>query len=250
MSEYLVSIVTPVYNSEKFISETIDSIQNQTYKHWELILVDDCSSDNSYDIISEYIKNDKRIRYIKLEKNSGAAVSRNTGIKNAKGRFIAFLDSDDIWLPEKLEKQVKYMLDKKIGFTFTSYRYMKEDGTKTNKVAKAPYKIDYNGLLKNTIIGCSTVVLDRKIVGNFLMPLVRKGQDTATWLMILRNQKYAYGIEEILVDYRLVGNSLSSNKIKALKRTWNIYRSVEKINVFKSTYVFCFYVFNAIKKRL
>ena len=250
MSEYLVSIVTPVYNSEKFISETIDSIQNQTYKRWELILVDDCSSDNSYDIISEYIKNDKRIRYIKLEKNSGAAVSRNTGIKNAKGRFIAFLDSDDIWLPEKLEKQVKYMLDKKIGFTFTSYRYMKEDGTKTNKVAKAPYKIDYNGLLKNTIIGCSTVVLDRKIVGNFLMPLVRKGQDTATWLMILRNQKYAYGIEEILVDYRLVGNSLSSNKIKALKRTWNIYRSVEKINVFKSTYVFCFYVFNAIKKRL
>ena len=250
MSEYLVSIVTPVYNSEKFISETIDSIQNQTYKHWELILVDDCSSDNSYDIISKYIKYDKRIRYIKLEKNSGAAVSRNTGIKNAKGRFIAFLDSDDIWLPEKLEKQVKYMLDKKIGFTFTSYRYMKEDGTKTNKVAKAPYKIDYNGLLKNTIIGCSTVVLDRQIVGDFLMPLVRKGQDTATWLMILRNQKYAYGIEEILVDYRLVGNSLSSNKIKALKRTWNIYRSVEKINVFKSTYVFCFYVFNAIKKRL
>ena len=250
MSEYLVSIVTPVYNSEKFISETIDSIQNQTYKHWELILVDDCSSDNSYDIISEYIKYDKRIRYIKLEKNSGAAVSRNTGIKNARGRFIAFLDSDDIWLPEKLEKQLKYMLDKKIGFTFTSYRYMKEDGTKTNKVAKAPYKINYNGLLKNTIIGCSTVVLDRQIVGDFLMPLVRKGQDTATWLMILRNQKYAYGIEEILVDYRLVGNSLSSNKIKALKRTWNIYRSVEKINVFKSTYVFCFYVFNAIKKRL
>lgn len=250
MSEYLVSIVTPVYNSEKFISETIDSIQNQTYKHWELILVDDCSSDNSYDIISEYIKNDKRIRYIKLEKNSGAAVSRNTGIKNARGRFIAFLDSDDIWLPEKLEKQLKYMLDKKIGFTFTSYRYMKEDGTKTNKVAKAPYKINYNGLLKNTIIGCSTVVLDRQIVGDFLMPLVRKGQDTATWLMILRNQKYAYGMEEILVDYRLVGNSLSSNKIKALKRTWNIYRSVEKINVFKSTYVFCFYVFNAIKKRL
>ena len=250
MSEYLVSIVTPVYNSEKFISETIDSIQNQTYKHWELILVDDCSSDNSYDIISKYIKYDKRIRYIKLEKNSGAAVSRNTGIKNAKGRFIAFLDSDDIWLPEKLEKQLKYMLDKKIGFTFTSYRYMKEDGTKTNKVAKAPYKINYNGLLKNTIIGCSTVVLDRQIVGDFLMPLVRKGQDTATWLMILRNQKYAYGMEEILVDYRLVGNSLSSNKIKALKRTWNIYRSVEKINVFKSTYVFCFYVFNAIKKRL
>lgn len=250
MSQYLVSIVTPVYNAEKFISETIDSIQKQTYKDWELILVDDCSSDSSYDIISEYMKNDKRIRYIKLEKNSGAAVSRNTGIKNARGRFIAFVDSDDIWLPKKLEKQVKYMLDKNIGFTFTSYRYMKEDGIKTNKVAKAPKKINYNGLLKNTIIGCSTVVLDRNIVGDFLMPLVKKGQDTATWLMILRNQKYAYGIEEVLVDYRLVGNSLSSNKIKALKRTWNTYRNVEKLNIFKSTYVFCFYVFNAIKKRL
>ncbi len=250
MSQHLVSIVTPVYNAEKFISETIDSIQKQTYKNWELILVDDCSSDSSYDIISEYMKNDKRIRYIKLEKNSGAAVSRNTGIKNARGRFIAFVDSDDIWLPKKLEKQVKYMLEKNIGFTFTSYRYMKEDGIKTNKVAKAPKKINYNGLLKNTIIGCSTVVLDRNIVGDFLMPLVKKGQDTATWLMILRNQKYAYGIEEVLVDYRLVGNSLSSNKIKALKRTWNTYRNVEKLNIFKSTYVFCFYVFNAIKKRL
>ncbi len=250
MSKHLVSIVTPVYNAEKFISETIDSIQNQTYKDWELILVDDCSSDSSYDIISEYMKNDKRIRYIKLEKNSGAAVSRNTGIKNAKGRFIAFVDSDDIWLPKKLEKQVNYMLDKKLGFSFTSYRYMKEDGTKTNKIAKAPKKINYNGLLKNTIIGCSTVVLDRKIIGDFLMPLVKKGQDTATWLMILRSQKYAYGIEEVLVDYRLVGNSLSSNKIKALKRTWNTYRNVEKLNIFKCTYVFCFYVFNAIKKRL
>lgn len=250
MSEHLVSIVTPVYNAEKFISETIDSIQKQTYKDWELILVDDCSSDSSYDIISEYMKNDKRIRYIKLEKNSGAAVSRNTGIKNAKGRFIAFVDSDDIWLPKKLEKQIKYMLDKKLSFTFTSYRYMKEDGTKTNKVAKAPEKINYNGLLKNTIIGCSTVVLDRKIIGDFLMPLVKKGQDTATWLMILRSQEYAYGIEEVLVDYRLVGNSLSSNKVKALKRTWNTYRNIEKLNIFKSTYVFCFYVFNAIKKRL
>ncbi len=250
MSEHLVSIVTPVYNAEKFISETIDSIQKQTYKDWELILVDDCSSDSSYDIISEYMKNDKRIRYIKLEKNSGAAVSRNTGIKNAKGRFIAFVDSDDIWLPKKLEKQVNYMLDKKLGFSFTSYRYMKEDGTKTNKIAKAPKKINYNGLLKNTIIGCSTVVLDRKIIGDFLMPLVKKGQDTATWLMILRSQEYAYGIEEVLVDYRLVGNSLSSNKIKALKRTWNTYRNVEKLNIFKCTYVFCFYVFNAIKKRL
>ena len=250
MNEPLVSIITPVYNAEMFLSDTIKSVQNQTYKNWEMLLVDDCSKDNSAQIIKEFQKYDDRIKYIKLEKNSGASVSRNTGIKNAKGRFIAFVDSDDIWKPEKLEVQVKYMLENNLGFTFTSYRYMKEDGELTNKVAKAPSKINYNGLLKNTIIGCSTVLIDKNIVEYFEMPLVRRGQDTATWLQILRKEKYAYGIDKDLVDYRLVGESLSSNKIIALKRTWNTYRNVEKLGLIKSSYVFCFYVFNAIKKRI
>ena len=250
MNEPLVSIITPVYNAERFLSDTIKSVQNQTYKNWEMLLVDDCSKDNSAQIIKEFQKYDDRIKYIKLEKNSGASVSRNTGIKNAKGRFIAFVDSDDIWKPEKLEVQVKYMLENNLGFTFTSYRYMKEDGELTNKVAKAPSKINYNGLLKNTIIGCSTVVIDTDIVEYFEMPLVRRGQDTATWLQILRKEKYAYGIDKDLVYYRLVGESLSSNKIIALKRTWNTYRNVEKLGLIKSSYVFCFYVFNAIKKRI
>lgn len=250
MNEPLVSIITPVYNAERFLSDTIKSVQNQTYKNWEMLLVDDCSKDNSAQTIKEFQKYDDRIKYIKLEKNSGASVSRNTGIKNAKGRFIAFVDSDDIWKPEKLEVQVKYMLENNLGFTFTSYRYMKEDGELTNKVAKAPSKINYNGLLKNTIIGCSTVVIDTDIVEYFEMPLVRRGQDTATWLQILRKEKYAYGIDKDLVYYRLVGESLSSNKIIALKRTWNTYRNVEKLGLIKSSYVFCFYVFNAIKKRI
>lgn len=250
MNEPLVSIITPVYNAEIFLSETIKSIQNQTYENWELLLVDDCSKDNSAKIIKEFQISDDRIKYIKLEKNSGASVSRNTGIKNAKGRFIAFADSDDLWETEKLKIQVNYMLKHNYGFTFTSYRYMKENGFKTNKVAKAPFKINYNGLLKNTIIGCSTVVIDRNIVGDFEMPLVRRGQDTATWLQILRREKYAYGIQMDLVNYRLVGDSLSSNKIKALKRTWNTYRNVEKLNIFKCSYVFCFYIYNAIKKRI
>lgn len=250
MNEPLVSIITPVYNAERFLSETIKSVKEQTYKNWELLLVDDCSKDNSAKIIKEFNRTDDRIKYIKLEKNSGASISRNTGIKNAKGRFIAFVDSDDLWEPEKLEIQISYMLEKNLGFTFTSYRYMKENGVKTNKVAKAPFKINYNGLLKNTIIGCSTVVIDREIIGEFEMPLVKRGQDTATWLQILRNEKYAYGIQKDLVNYRLVGDSLSSNKIKALKRTWNTYRNVEKLGLLKSSYVFCFYVFNAIKKRI
>ncbi|MCH1968436.1 glycosyltransferase family 2 protein [Romboutsia hominis] len=148
MNEPLVSIITPVYNAERFLGDTIKSIQNQTYKNWELVLVDDCSKDKSSDMIKEFQANDDRIRYIKLEKNSGASVSRNTGIKNAKGRFIAFVDSDDIWQPEKLKIQIEYMLENKLGFTFTSYRYMKEDGRLTKKVAKAPKKINYKGLLK------------------------------------------------------------------------------------------------------
>lgn len=250
MNKPLVSIITPVYNAERFLSETIKSVQEQTYKNWELLLVDDCSKDNSAKIIKEFKKNDDRIKHIKLEKNSGASISRNIGIKNAKGRFIAFVDSDDLWEPEKLEIQINYMLEKNLGFTFTSYRYMKENGVKTNKVAKAPLKINYNGLLKNTIIGCSTVVIDKDIIGEFEMPLVKRGQDTATWLKILRNEKYGYGIQKDLVNYRLVGDSLSSNKIKALKRTWNTYRNVEKLNIFKCSYVFCFYIYNAIKKRI
>lgn len=250
MNEPLVSIITPVYNAERFLSDTIKSVQNQTYKNWEILLIDDCSKDNSAQIIKEFQKYDNRIKYIKLKKNSGASVSRNEGIRNAKGRFISFVDSDDIWKPEKLEIQIKYMLKENLGFTFTSYRYMKENGELTNKIAKAPSKINYNGLLKNTIIGCSTVVIDREIVDYFEMPLVRRGQDTATWLQILRKEKYAYGIEQDLVNYRLVGESLSSNKIIALKRTWNTYRNVEKLGLLKSSYVFCFYVFNAIKKRI
>ena len=222
MNQVLVSIVTPVYNAERFLKETIISIREQSYKNWELLLIDDCSNDNSSKIIKEFQKIDSRIRYIKLEKNSGASVSRNIGIKNAKGRFIAFADSDDLWEPKKLEIQINYMLKHKYGFTFTSYRYMKENGVKTNKVAKAPFKINYNGLLK----------------------------DTAAWLQILRKEKYAYGIQMDLVNYRLVGNSLSSNKIKALKRTWNTYRNVERLNIFKCSYVFCFYIYNAIKKRI
>ncbi len=148
MNEPLVSIITPVYNAERFLEDTIKSVQKQSYKNWELVLVDDCSKDSSSEIIEKFQNSDDRIRYIKLEKNSGAAISRNTGIKNAKGRFIAFVDSDDLWEETKLEKQIEYMLKENIGFSFTSYRYMRENGEKTNKVAKAPKKIDYEGLLK------------------------------------------------------------------------------------------------------
>ena len=250
MRDDLVSIITPVYNAEEFISNTIESVVNQTYKNWEMLLIDDCSTDSSAEIIKKIAEGDSRIRYIKLDKNSGAAVTRNMGLENAKGRYIAFLDSDDVWKEEKLQKQMDLMKSKDIGFCFTSYRYMIEDGSPTNKVARAPEKINYNGLLKNTIIGCSTVLVDKKKIGDFRMTNVRRGQDTATWLQLLKRTDYAYGIYEDLVWYRVVDGSLSHNKWKAIKRTWNTYRNVEHLSLPKAMYVFDFYAYNALKKRI
>lgn len=246
----LVSIITPVYNSGRFIKETIESVQLQTYKEWEMILVDDCSTDNSKKIITDIQKTDSRIKYIELKKNSGAAVARNTAIEAARGRYIAFLDSDDIWSINKLEKQINFMTENNYGFSFTSYELIDEDGKKTNKIVNVPIKINYDGLLKNTIIGCLTVIIDRKIIGDFRMPTIRKGQDTATWLKILKKYDFAYGLNENLAKYRIVKGSISSNKLQALKRTWNIYRNIEGLSLIKSIYVFTIYVINAIRKRL
>lgn len=250
MKDGLVSIITPVYNAEEFIVQTIESVQAQTYNDWELLLIDDCSTDSSAELIRSFTDNDNRIRYVKLNKNSGAAVTRNTGLAMAKGRYIAFLDSDDIWKAQKLEKQMELIKEKDIGFVFTSYRYIMQDGSPMSKVARAPEKIDYNGLLKNTIIGCSTVLIDKKIIGDFRMANVRRGQDTATWLQLLKKTDYAYGIYDDLVWYRVVSGSLSDNKFTAIKRTWNTYRNVEHLSLPKAMYVFVFYAYNAVKKRL
>lgn len=249
MKENLVSIITPVYNAESFLFETIKSVINQTYVNWEAIFVDDCSTDNSANLIKQFAQEDTRIKYIKLSENSGAAVARNTKNENAKGRFIAFLDSDDKWKEDKLKNQLKFMADRGVGFTYTNYNMISEDGEELRSTIKLPEKLNYNGLLKNTAIACSSVVIDRKIIGDFRMPNVRKGQDTATWLMILRKYEYAYLIDEVLGSYRQVQNSISSNKIGALQRTWNTYRNIEKLPIYKAVYYFIFYVFNAINRR-
>lgn len=245
-----VSIVTPVYNSQKLINKTIESVLTQTYKDFEMILVDDCSTDKSKEIIKRYSETDDRIKYHKLDKNSGAAVARNKGIELATGRYICFLDSDDLWTNTKLEEQLNFMKEKDIEFSFTSYSLIDEEGNNLNKIVNIPKEIDYEGLLKNTIIGCLTVMIDREKIGDFRMPLVRAGQDTATWLSILKKGYIAYGLQKPLAKYRIVKGSISHGKIKALKRTWNTYRNLEKLSLPKSIYVFIFYVFNAIKKRI
>lgn len=251
MSEELVSIVVPVYNSEKFIKETINTVKEQTYTNWELLLVNDCSTDNSKNIIQEY-KEDERIKLIDLKENSGAAVARNEGIKQAEGKYVAFLDADDFWLPNKLEKQIKFMQDNQFSFTYTGYEFTDEDGNKTGKIVNVPENITYKQALKNTTIFTSTVIFDVEKLGKELisMPNVRRGQDTATWWKVLKTGVIAHGLNENLSLYRRSNNTLSSNKMKALKRTWNLYRNVEHFSVFKSFYYFCWYVFNAIKRRV
>ena len=252
MKEILVSIVVPVYNSEEFIKDTIKTVKEQTYQNWELLLVNDCSTDNSVEIIKKYEKEDKRIKLILLEKNLGAAIARNTGIQHAKGKYIAFLDSDDLWEPQKLEKQIKFMEENEYDFTYTDYEFADEEGNKLNKKVNVPSKITYKQALKNTTIFTSTVIFNVEKLGKELisMPNVRRGQDTATWWKVLKTGVIAYGLNESLSLYRRSNNTLSSNKIKALKRTWNLYRNVEQLSLLKSFYYFCWYCFNAVKRRI
>lgn len=249
--EGLVSIITPVYNAERFIKDTIDSVLNQTYVNWELILVNDCSSDSSVSIIEEYTMVDERIKLVNLKENSGAAVARNTGIDSSTGRYIAFVDSDDCWSNDKLEKQIEFMQSNHYGFTYTDLALVDESGAILKEQVGVPQSFTYTGLLKNTAIACSTVVIDRQIVGDFRMPLVRKGQDTATWLMLMRERNVsAYGLQETLNYYRQVEGSISSDRIGALKRTWNTYYNLEKLPLPKALYYFTYYVVNAVLRRL
>lgn len=249
MAEYdnnLVSIITPVYNAEKFIAKTIQSVLNQTYKNWELILIDDCAKDDSANIIAQFIAADDRIKYYKLAQNSGAAVARNAGFQKALGRYLAFLDSDDLWIADKLEKQMDMMLKGSYPFVFSAIKMIDENDIVIKDVISVPQKVSYNTLLRRTVIATSSVLLDRHKIGNFTMPLRRSGQDYATWLMILRNISYAVGINEGLVLYRKSSTSLSSNKLKSIKQVYSIQIENEHLNLLCAgfnTLCFCFYAF-------
>ena len=252
MEENKVSIITPVYNCEKLLEKTIECVVNQTYKNWELLLVDDCSQDNSAEIAKKYADKDVRIKYFKLKENSGAAVARNTALNNSTGRFIAYLDSDDLWKKEKLEKQVNFMLKNNYAFTCTDYEKINEDGESLNKIVKIPKEVNYNLFLRNTIIQTVGVMVDTKLTGKELlqMPNIRRRQDAATWCQLLKNGFNCYEVPENLSYYRVVTNSLSSNKFKAIKMNWYWYRKIEKLPLWKTCYCFIGYAFNACKKRI
>lgn len=243
-----VSVIIPVYNAEKYIANTIESVLNQTYKDIEIVIVDDCSNDNSKTIIEAYAKLNSNIIYHLQKENGGAAVSRNTALSIASGRYVAFLDSDDLWFPDKTKKQMDLIKENSAAMCFTAIEMINENGEMIKGKRNIKNKINYNFLLKNTMIATSSVLIDREVVGNFQMPLIRSGQDYATWLKLMRDGLEAYGIDEVLVKYRVGRNSLSSNKLKSIKQVWSIQVNSEKINCFRATYNTFGFILNAIKK--
>ncbi|MGX4598600.1 glycosyltransferase family 2 protein [Faecalimicrobium sp. JNUCC 81] len=248
MKKNLVSIITPMYNSEKFIEKTIESVLNQTYENWEMLIVDDCSTDNSSDIAKSYAQNDSRIKYIKTKNNQGVSHARNIALKNAEGQFLAFLDSDDIWDKDKLKKQISFMDKNNYVITFTAYELIDENNDRLDKVINVPKSVDYNTLLKGNVLGCLTVIIDKsKLNFEVKMSGVRH-EDYVLWLAILKSGHVAYGLNEVLALYRKSSTSLSGNKVKSAMWTWNIYRNVEKIPLHKSIYYFINYGINGIKK--
>lgn len=237
----LVSIITPTYNCSKFIGETIESVQKQTYANWEMIIVDDCSTDDTKNVVEKYMQLDERIKYHSLIENSGAAVARTKAMELATGQYMAFLDSDDLWMSDKLEKQVNFMKENNYAFTCTSYQHMSEEGKMIPKVLQAIPKTDYNRLLLDCPVGNSTVVYDVSKMGKFRVPNIRKRNDDALWLSMLKKERYIYGLSEVLMKYRLRRKSISSNKWSLVKYTWRLYRDIEHLSVFTSVWHICWW---------
>lgn len=239
----LVSIITPTYNCGKFIAETIESVLKQTYCNWEMIIVDDCSTDNTKEIVEKYAHNDLRIKYHCLEQNSGAAVARTEAMRLANGSFIAFLDSDDLWTPDKLEKQIAFMEESNVNFTCTTYQQMDENGKLLNKTIKAVAKTSYNRLLLDCPVGNSTVMYNVEQMGKFEVPNIRKRNDDALWLQMLKKEKYIVGIDQCMMFYRIRSNSISSNKFKVIKYHWILYRDIEHLSIVRSVFHILFWCF-------
>jgi len=269
MISKLVSIVMPAYNCEDYIAESVESILAQTYKNWELVIVDDCSLDGTGDIAAKYALEDKRIRFFSMERNSGPAVVRNKGIEESRGQYIAFLDSDDLWTPRKLETQIRMMQERKSLFCFSSYTPFRSRDLPLTIVC-APVTIGYNRMLRGSVIGCLTVVYDASIIGKRYFSDGQKEiagtvyskiidklghEDYMLWLNILKDCEggnypgwSVLGINESLALYRLRQNSFSANKMKVALYQWIIYRRCEKLSLARSIFCFTSYMINGILK--
>lgn len=237
----VVSVVMPAYNAATYLPNTVQSVLEQSFKDLELLIVDDASSDHTFEVVEKLSATDSRITYIKLDENQGVANARNVGVQHSRGEYVAFLDSDDIWLPDKLKIQLTFMQQHQVDFSYCSYEVVDDHGTKIGERKISETKLDYHEMLKGNRIGLLTVMLSRKIAQRYPFPEINH-EDYACWLSIARNGTVAYlASEQILAKYRKHQTSLSANKIQAAQWTWTIYRRHEHLGLFKSFYYFLHY---------
>ena len=248
MNPSLVSIITPTYNSEKYISQTIQSIQAQTHNNWELLITDDCSTDGTIDVIKSYEKRDSRIKLFLLKVNSGAGVARNNSIKMASGKYIAFCDSDDIWKPNKLQTQLDFMIKNNTQLTYSSYEVINSKNVPI-KLVEVPQVITLKSMLGYNNIGCLTAIYDTKELGKIYMPTMRRRQDYALWLIILSKISFAKGLNESLAYYRLREGSISRYKYRLVYYNWLVYNVALKYGKIKSLYLLIIFLFNILTKQ-
>jgi teichuronic acid biosynthesis glycosyltransferase TuaG len=246
----LVSIITPAFNSALFISQTIESVLKQTHPNWELLIVTDAgTTDNTANVVQEYTKADSRIKHFHLQNTRGVSASRNKALDEANGQFVAFLDSDDLWLPEKLEKQINFMLKEKIPFSCTSYRKTDEQGNVISRVITPPRILTYDSLLKNNELPCLTAMYDRQLIGTEHRLIEHTHEDYIFWLSLLKTSKKCVSLPEDLARYRVVPNSRSM-RVNKPKGRWQVYRNIEKLSLTRSSFSFCLYAISAISKRI
>lgn len=234
--ESLVSIITPAFNSEKYILQTIASVHEQTHKNWEMIIIDDGSTDKTVSLIQEIRQKEDRIHLITSKENQGPAISRNKGIRIAKGKYLTFLDADDIWFPNFIENSIQTIKETGIPFVFSSYKRSDEDLNFIYKDFIVPKKVTYTDILKTNSISCLTAFLDVEVLGKKMMPEVYKRQDMGLWLKYLKEIPFAHGIQKPQAIYRIRKNSLSRKKRRLLKYQWQFYRKVEELSVLSSIY--------------
>lgn len=227
----LVSIIVPTYNTEKFIRQTIESVQNQSYSNWEMILADDASTDKTVAIIEEFAKNDNRIKLFKLPENRGNGFARNTALEKATGKYIAYLDADDLWFPKKLEKQIQFLKANNLHFTFSFYDSIDEEGNNLNRRVESPNPLTYKELFFCNYVGNLTAIYDADYFGKIILETTQKRQDWRIWLTILKQIKIAKPVPEPLAFYRIRKDSVSSSKFKLIKHNFGVYREFHGYNL-------------------
>lgn len=244
----LVSIITPAWNASRTISDTIASVQAQTLPDWEILVVDDCSTDKTAEIVEDIARSDGRIRLIRQQENGGPALARQVALDHASGRFVAFLDSDDLWLPPKLERQIAFMQEREAALSYTAFRRISEDGQRIGRIHSVPATLTYRELLANTAIACLTAMIDRKVAGEIRIENVPY-DDFALWLSILKRGHVAYGLQEDLARYRVRVGSVSSRPLRSAGWVWDIYRKVERLSFAEAAFCLGCYGLRAALKR-